>query len=157
MLTQAFFWTESWCRRWWSRCPKVRGMGGEMPLSTAVFSHYSRRPSGNSKDRCPSDKSSKFSQFGIWKWCVCGRHTDIHLLGSRRFVKRLREDWKKFFFFQFFISVSLPIEKVFQFSVSGVSSYGAASASWKVQPSQSSSSSELHSVWEFVLVLLMNS
>jgi hypothetical protein len=78
-------------------------------------------------------------------------------LGSRRFVKRLREDWKKIFFFQFFISVSLPIEKVFQFSVSGVSSYGAASASWKVQPSQSSSSSELHSVWEFVLVLLMNS
>jgi len=38
-----------------------------------------------------------------------------------------KEELKKNFFF--FFSVSLPIEKVFQFSVSGVSSYGAASAS----------------------------
>ena len=48
--------------------------------------------------------------------------------------------------FQFFYSVSLPIEKVLQFSVSAVSSYGAASASWRIQPSQSGSSSELQSV-----------
>ena len=55
------------------------------------------------------------------------------------------------------LSVSLPIEKVLQFSVSVVYSFVAASASWRIQPSQSSGSSELQSVWEFVFVLLMNS